>query len=267
MKRTLRRLACMAMVASLGVSVAMAQDTQTKNTDTKKVEYSIYLGASTPLGSFGKAPAIGHPDDFFHTKVVYDNHITYGDADCVGANIGVKAKYNIPGVKGLGIMATADMFLNTTFGFKIKEDNSSDDVINNEFYSAHINIPVMLGANYDYAINDKVSIWGEAAVGANLRIITKEGTTMRVEYLDNIELTFMNKYDNCFTLGFQAGAGVKLKDKYSIGVHYYNLGTKTITGVMTDITPGVETLDVKSRPFERPELETSILLIRFGYHF
>ena len=125
----------------------------------------------------------------------------------------------------------------------------------------------MLGANYDYAINDKVSIWGEAAVGANLRIITKEGTTMRAEYLDNIELTFMNKYDNCFTLGFQAGAGVKLKDKYSIGVHYYNLGTKTITGVMTDITPGVETLDVRSRPFERPELETSMLLIRFGYHF
>ena len=267
MKRTLTRLACMAMVASLGVSVAMAQDAQTKNTDNKKVEYSIYLGASTPLGSFGQAPAIAHPDDFFHTKVAWNDDITYGDADCVGANIGVKAKYNISGLKGLGIMATADMFLNTTFEFKIKEDNSSDDIINNEFYSAHINIPVMLGANYDYAINDKVSIWGEAAVGANLRIITKEGTTMRVEYLDNIELTFMNKYDNCFTLGFQAGAGVKLKDKYSIGVHYYNLGTKTITGVMTDITPGVETLDVRSRPFERPELETSILLIRFGYHF
>ncbi len=269
MKRTLSRQALLsvAMVASLAVSTAMAQDTQTTNSDSKKVEYSIYLGASTPLGSFGQAPAIGHPADFFHTKVAWNDDITYGEADCVGANIGVKAKYNIPGVKGLGIMATADMFLNTTFEFKIKEDNSSDDIINNEFYSAHINIPVMLGANYDYAINDKVSIWGEAAVGANLRIITKEGTTMRAEYLDNIELTFMNKYDNCFTLGFQAGAGVKLKDKYSIGVHYYNLGTKSITGVMTDITPGVETLDVRSRPFERPELETSMLLIRFGYHF
>jgi hypothetical protein len=267
MKKTFKKLACMAMVASLGVGAIMAQDTQTTNTDSKKVEYSIYLGASTPLGSFGQAPSPGFPVEFFHTKLSWNDDITYGDADCVGANIGVKAKYNIPGVKGLGIMATADMFLNTTFGFKIKEDNSSDDVINNEFYSAHINIPVMLGANYDYAINDKVSIWGEAAVGANLRIITKEGTTMRVEYLDNIELTFMNKYDNCFTLGFQAGAGVKLKDKYSIGVHYYNLGTKTITGVMTDITPGVETLDMRSRPFERPELETSMLLIRFGYHF
>ena len=125
----------------------------------------------------------------------------------------------------------------------------------------------MLGANYDYAINDKVSIWGEAAVGANLRIITSDIFEFkRANGMDIIDYTEIN-YDNCFTLGFQAGLGIMLKNKYSIGVHYYNLGTKTITGVMTDIAPGVETLDVRSRPFERPELETSMLLIRFGYHF
>ena len=71
----------------------------------------------------------------------------------------------------------------------------------------------MFGANYDYAINDKISIWGEAAVGANLRIITTSGTTKRVEDVDNMELTFKQNYDNCFTLGFQTGVGVKLNKK------------------------------------------------------
>ena len=262
----------MAMVASLGVGAIMAQDTQTTNTDSKKVEYSIHLGASTPLGSFGQAPSHGFPVDLFHTKLSWNDDITYGDADFVGANIGVKAKYNIPGVKGLGIMATADMFLNTTFGFKIKEDNSSDDMINNEFYSAHINIPVMLGANYNYAINDKVSIWGEAAIGANLRIITSDiFDYKRANGMDKIDYTEIN-YDNCFTLGFQAGLGVKLKNKYSIGLHYYNLGNKAVTEKYTEIidftnASGHHYVNIINEPRTKPPLKTTMLLIRFGYHF
>lgn len=269
MKSTLRRLACMAMVASLGLSVIMAQDAQATSENNKKLELSVYLGGSTPLGSFGKSPIIVFDvssEDMLR-KIAYNGGITYGNADWVGVNVGMKAKYNIPEVKGLGIMATADMFFNTTFGFKIKEDNSTYGVIDEELYSVCINIPIMFGANYDYAINDKISIWGEAAVGANLRIITTSGTTKRVEDVDNMELSFKQNYDNCFTLGFQTGVGVKLNKKYSIGLHYYNLGNKAVTGVMTDIVPGIATTDVKNTPFSLPELKTSMLLIRLGYHF
>jgi hypothetical protein len=272
MKRTLRRLACMAMVASLGVSVAMAQDTQTTNTDTKKVEYSIHLGASTPLGSFGKAPSNGFPVDFFNTKLSWNDDITYGDADFVGANIGVKAKYNISGLKGLGIIATADVLFNTAADFYIKEVDEDEDYLTEYFYSAYINIPVMVGANYNYAINDKVSIWGEAAVGANLRIITSDiFDHKRVYGMDIIDYTEIN-YDNCFTLGFQAGLGIMLKNKYSIGLHYYNLGNKAVTEKYTQITDftnasGHHYVNIIDEPHTKPPLKTTMLLIRFGYHF
>ena len=273
MKKTFKKLACMAMVASLGVGAIMAQDTQTTNTDTKKVEYSIYFGASTPLGSFGQAPSPElYPAELFHTKLSWNDDITYGDADFVGANIGVKAKYNISGLKGLGIIATADVLFNTAADFDIKEVDESDAYLDEYFYSAYINIPVMVGANYNYAINDKVSIWGEAAIGANLRIITSYiSDEKRVDgsyHLYHIE----TDYDNCFTLGFQAGLGVKLKNKYSIGVHYYNLGNKAVTEKYTETidftnASGHHYVNIINEPRTKPPLKTTMLLIRFGYHF
>ena len=273
MKKTFKKLACMAMVASLAVSTAMAQDTQTTNTDTKKVEYSIYFGASTPLGSFGQAPSPElYPAEFFHTKLSWNDDITYGDADFVGANIGVKAKYNISGLKGLGIIATADVLFNTDGDFDIKEVYEGRNILNEYLYSTYINIPVMVGANYNYAINDKVSIWGEAAIGANLRIITSYiSDEKRVDgsyHLYHIE----TDYDNCFTLGFQAGLGVKLKNKYSIGVHYYNLGNKAVTEKYTETidftnASGHHYVNIINEPRTKPPLKTTMLLIRFGYHF
>ena len=274
MKRTLRRLTLLsvAMVASLAVSTAMAQDTQTTNTDTKKVEYSIHLGASTPLGSFGQAPSPGFPVEFFHTKLSWSDDITYGDADFVGANIGVKAKYNISGLKGLGIIATADVLFNTAADFDIKEVYEGRNILSEYLYSTYINIPVMVGANYNYAINDKVSIWGEAAVGANLRIITSDIFDDKRSYgMDIIDYTEIN-YDNCFTLGFQAGLGVMLKNKYSIGLHYYNLGNKAVTEKYTEIidftnASGHHYANIINEPRTKPPLKTTMLLIRFGYHF
>ena len=268
MKKTFKKLACMAMVASLVVSAAMAQDAQTKNTDTKKVEYSIYLGASTPLGTF-KSP---YGYDFMYAKLSWNDDITYGDADFVGANIGVKAKYNISGLKGLGIIATADVLFNTAADFYIKEVDEDEDDLTEYFYSTYINIPVMVGANYNYAINDKVSIWGEAAIGANLRIITSDiFDYKRSNGMDIIDYTEIN-YDNCFTLGFQAGLGVKLKNKYSIGLHYYNLGNKAVTEKYTEIidftnASGHHYVNIIEEPRTKPPLKTTMLLIRFGYHF
>ncbi len=275
MKRTTlsrQALLSVAMVASLAVSTAMAQDTQTKNTDSKKVEYSIYFGASTPLGSFGQAPTPEFPVEFFNTKLSWNDDITYGDADFVGANIGVKAKYNISGLKGLGIIATADVLFNTAADFYIKEVDEDEDYLTEYFYSAYINIPVMVGANYNYAINDKVSIWGEAAIGANLRIITSDIFDDKRSYgMDIIDYTEIN-YDNCFTLGFQAGLGVKLKNKYSIGLHYYNLGNKAVTEKYTEIidftnASGHHYANIINEPRTKPPLKTTMLLIRFGYHF
>ena len=273
MKKTFKKLACMAMVASLGVGAIMAQDTQTTNTDSKKVEYSIYLGASTPLGSFRQAPSHGFPVDLFNTKLSWNDDITYGDADFVGANIGVKAKYNISGLKGLGIIATADVLFNTAADFYIKEVDEDEDYLTEYFYSTYINIPVMVGANYNYAINDKVSIWGEAAIGANLRIITSDiFDDKRSNGIDIIDYTEIN-YDNCFTLGFQAGLGVKLKNKYSIGLHYYNLGNKAVTEKYTKITDYTSVIgnyyyvNIIDEPHTKPPLKTTMLLIRFGYHF
>lgn len=140
----------------------------------------------------------------------------------------------------------------------------------------------MAGLNYEYSLNNGISLWGEGAVGVNIAKVTKlemyqEGHYSHYEYDYNsgsssseydYEERWGMKYDIQTGLAFQFGVGVKFADKFSIGLHYYALGKVKLEGEAYeewyDSDDGEEFYD---EPFKLKSVSPSIFAIRLGFHF
>ena len=131
------------------------------------------------------------------------------------------------------------------------------------------NLPIMAGLNYEYETKGNTKIWIEGALGVNFSInasdivkIEESGITTRAyengRYLENevgrphSKYVYYRSIVKETSLAFQFGAGVMFKDRYSLGVHYYSLGTQEYK----------ERNDAYST-----EIKPQMLTIRLGYHF
>lgn len=264
MKKSVKKIACLIVITATTMGAAMAQTTEPSSVNNKKVELSVHLGGGIPLGFWmeEEPPVIAEPAKASSPM----DGVFYGTAD-LGIDLGIKAKYNIPQIKGLGIMATADVFFNTSNNYKLTDTEEGHNYVTIYKYQNYFNIPLMLGLNYNHAIGSNLSIWGEAAIGANLRIITN------YEWGFGPDDTHIGRYyswiyENTETLAFQAGAGMTIKDKVSLGLHYYHLGSKDVMGVFTAEYPSNPGYSPSVYPPENyGKLDASMLVVRVGYHF
>lgn len=300
MKKFLKKVACLTVMAVTVMSAAMAQDAQPTSADNKKIEFSLHLGGAVPLGDFGDS-RIRDEEPF----VAWSTKESDKGGAGFGANVGMKLKFNIPSVKGLGIIATADLFWNgATADLKdLKEDlldemlEGSEDSYYGDYYSYsyedevydakvklpnYLNIPIMAGLNYEYSLNNGISLWGEGAVGVNIAKVTKlevyqEGHYYRYEYdsysgSSEIEYDYEErwgmKYDIQTGLAFQFGVGVKFADKFSIGLHYYALGKVKLEGeAYEEWYDSDEGEEFYEESFKLKSVSPSIFAIRLGFHF
>ncbi|MBR3939635.1 MAG: hypothetical protein IKJ67_06640 [Bacteroidales bacterium] len=58
MKKFLKKVACLTVMAVTVMSAAMAQDAQPTSADNKKIEFSLHLGGAVPLGDFGDSRTV-----------------------------------------------------------------------------------------------------------------------------------------------------------------------------------------------------------------
>ena len=257
MKKSFRKIACLIAIAATTMGATMAQEAEPATAGNKKLEFSVHLGGSIPMGGFETC------DEELPPFMVL-GHNNYAQAN-MGLNLGGKIKYNISPNNRFGFMATIDLFYNSAFSYA-KDYKDVEDI------PSYINIPLMLGINYDYNITTDLSIWGEAGVGANLRIITpwtgKDSTgSIDYDYLDSEELVYEYKYDNAITLAAQVGLGAKLMDKFSLGIHYYYLGYDVVHGTVNYETNHTGEIEVNKSVFKGIIVNTSMLVVRMGYHF
>lgn len=297
MKKFLKKVACLTVMAVTVMSAAMAQDAQPTSADNKKIEFSLHLGGAVPLGDFGDS-RIRDEEPF----VAWNTKESDKGGAGFGANVGMKLKFNIPSVKGLGIIATADLFWNgANADLKDLKEDLLDEISEGieyygdysaekeEVYEAkmklpnYLNIPIMAGLNYEYSLNNGISLWGEGAVGINIAKVTNlemyqeghyyysyydpyYGSSETIEY--DYEGRSGLKYDIQTGLAFQLGVGVKFADKFSIGLHYYALGKVKLEGEAYeewyDSDDGEEFYD---EPFKLKSVSPSIFAIRLGFHF
>lgn len=272
MTKNLKKLAAFALMAATMTSATMAQNEQQSSADNKKIEFSIHLGGNVPLGFWEdeEPDRIGYADIGLPLKSTsYDDGTYYGDAD-MGFNLGIKVKYNIPKLKGLGLMATADVFFNTSNDFELKEIDDDDFILHTTEHQCYINVPLMLGVNYNLALGNNFGIWAEAGIGANLRMITDQSYSFEaaLSTLGEVEVISTWDYQNSIDMAFQVGIGMMIMDKVSLGVHYYNLGNSDVMGICDTkyITP-IGTYTDGGDLLNYGKLNTSMFVFRLGYHF
>lgn len=202
-------------------------------------DIKLYAGAAFPNGKFGE-----FKEDYFSLT----NGQKYGGAG-TGLSLGVSFKYNITGMKGLGIIASANLMFNPLNG---DANDFIDEAEMEENFDIsrpkYISIPLLVGGNFSYPLSNEVSIFAEAQIGVNFRIITD----MTMEQ-GSSEITM--SYSNATTFAYQVGAGLGFKKKYSISVEYYNLGAGKMKG---KLSPGSDTMT-------GAKLTPALIALRLGY--
>lgn len=227
-----------------------------------QTHFSLHAGGTMPMGEFGSFSKV--------SKLAFISTGKEGGAR-MGFNLGMKVKFDIASVEGLGVILTGDVFFNTLQSdisdkFEKMYGNDVDLTL-----PKYLNIPIMVGANYTYNISNSFGIYGEGAVGLNIQKITD--FVASVDY-DGEEYKSTAKYDLATKLGFQIGAGVILNEKFSIGVHYYALGTNKLKGKTSDNSDDFDYNDDDWKAeeddddtFKCGKLTTGMLAIRIGFHF
>jgi len=206
MKSTFTKVLCVAVLLLATGITAQAQ--------FRHFRQSIYLNGVLPTGGFASDV------DASHTIVPLTNE-QIAKAAIVGFGAGYRASYRFD--IGMGEVAPfigADLFWNMISG------EWSDKYLNaNMTTPSYMNIPVLAGVSYHYdELNSRFPIipFGEFGVGADMLIITREGTSV-----SNNPNTYY-AYKPSIDVAWMLGAGVYLGNYVSVGVYYYGLGKHTI---------------------------------------
>lgn len=245
-----------AMIFAFGMTCAKAQ-----------TNFSIHAGIASPLNSSANSLA---------TLVDVEDYELMGS----GFNAGMKINFGIPAVKGLSVIATADFFYNGSD--KDAENVNSTTESYSTTHPKHINIPVMIGANYEYGVTDAIKLWGEGALGFDVSMMTNYSYSVSCYQISDYDsYTYSNYEEQVYkpnvSIAFQIGVGAMLSDRFSIGVHYYSFIGQRIKGnesyeessvyVNSDGSEWIDGPYEGEGTFDHGSITSSMFVIRAGFHF
>lgn len=244
----------------------------------KPVRFGVYVGEANPMGNIADGEKLDKtvlaPYRDFSKWAFLCETASQGYVG-VGGSVGFDVTYVLP-VKGLGVFCGIDYFLNT-FQSEITDAYSNWQTEEEKLsgvksfdYSLpyFMNLPILLGVNYQYNFNNIVGIFGEAAVGPNFRLVSDYQT--KKEYANSFPTeTTKIEYDAATTLGFKVGAGVMMWDKMSIVLDFYSLGSAKLEGKYSCESNSDDKGKVTIEKDFKGEnaLSASELVVRVGYHF
>ena len=244
---------------------------------------SVYLDFGLPTGSF-------------HSNA---NNLQYSDAayiltkenigKCAGMGIGFGYRASYRFDVGFG---NVDPFLSVDLFWNRVKGDVRDAIIDHNGKSSHyINVPILLGVQYNYAISDVLRPFAEFGVGYDVVNVGSEGwkggDASHPEY-------YWAKYSVKGAMAFQIGAGCYFGEHVSASLNFYGLGKHTINykdassdalrnpvvyerstvnGSIiynTDGTPKVDaaaTAAAKEFATNNVQRRIGLLALRIGFHF
>mgnify|MGYP002623065407 CR=1 FL=1 len=215
----------------------------------------VKLGASFPMGNFGES-------NMDNEKWGLIDNSKKGGAG-TGAVIGLQWQWKAGKMDGLNFICSADVlfnFLNEDVNdffddYRDRlEDNYDDYSLTSPKY---LNIPVMAGLNYTLPISDKLTVMGEAGIGANFRKITNMHA--HAELGEN-ESDNIAEFNSALTMAYRIGAGIKFSERYSLHADYYVLGAAKVKGTATMES----NYSSESNTFKAGTINPTMLTIRLG---
>ncbi|MDR2085484.1 MAG: outer membrane beta-barrel protein [Bacteroidales bacterium] len=172
----------------------------------QKTGLSLHLGGIFPAGDF-KTPKIS----------LQSGTATVDGSTTTGASLGLR--YNVKLPLGFNVFAHAELVWNSLD----KETKDQYKEISKTI-PQYVNVPLFAGVRYHLSLFKIVGIYGEAGLGANILMKTREG------WKDNIV-----KYKNSTKFATEFGVGITAFNFVSLGIHYYLLGDHTISVKEQDV--------------------------------
>jgi len=186
------------MKKTLFILIIMVMGTYIVSNAQKNSQF--HIGFNFPNGRFGD-------DDKNSSKSGYA---------AMGFNIGYK--HYIPlSTPNLSFVFSLDAFYNDIQSDR--KDYWEDRYPSVDFnFSKYINAPAMASLNYTYPLTETLDIYGEGGLGLNCSWMTPD-----VYESGNTEIK--TTYTVAFNLCYGLEAGIVIKDKFTVGLKYNQLGT------------------------------------------
>ena len=175
--------------------------------------FGLHVGASFPMGDFAGEKS--------------DNSGSAG----TGLNVGIKYFYPVKSCKGLSLTAGIDLIdngLNQNAKDNFKNQISTLGVTDISIsFIDYINIPVLVGLNYNYQADKIISLFGDAALGINYSAITDLSILFKYQ---GTQIKSTQTFTPKNNLAFQVGGGFLILNNYTVGLHYNMLGSYAFKG-------------------------------------
>lgn len=238
--------------------------------------FSLFFGGAFPTGDFSESDM-----DKEHWGLLGNDRD--GGAG-VGFDIGLQWNFGIQNVNGLGIILSVDGIINTLnsdvkdFFEDLEDEFEEEEYDDYELKTPkYLNFPIMVGANYTYKVNDNLGLYGEAAMGFNLRKITDiycQYEYDAVHYDDYGYVHYYTKgrtqtyeYDLSTSFAYRLGAGFVFNDKYNLGVSFWNLGAAKVKGTSVSEKNSYDSYDKSKNKFKYKDITPTMVMVRFGIKF
>lgn len=180
--------------------------------------FVISIGPSFPLADFGD-------DDLY-----YDYYVDYLDQRELGAGTGIalNVDYILPlSDNGFGLFFGIGVNYHGVsrsykddFEYEFEFDDS--DIIYQKFF----NIPIASGVNFTHHFDEKVAIFGNLGLVANILKITDREIEDRYYFGADGKLT--TSFDPKTNIGMRLNGGVILNNKWYLSVNYVDAGRTSI---------------------------------------
>lgn len=246
------------LVSVLTLALASIGAVQAQNS------FSLRFGLAMPTSNYADAMA-----DYSNDVLRYglqDNSKKGGAG--IGFSAGMQVNLGVKSVKGLGVILSGDVFYNSTnsdvvdFFEEFVDDNEGTNYEISFLTPKYIHIPLMAGLSYTFDLKDNVAIFGEGALGANVRIITELEEYQATTTQERIDTWY---YNAATSFAYRVGAGVVFNKKYSLGVDFYNHGTAKAEGEKVTEQNGVT--QNGTLKFKGGKITGTNVAIRFGIKF
>lgn len=238
-----------------------------KKPKEKRFRFGLHAGVALPVGTFN--------DNTGNALIPLGG---IGGGAGTGATFGAKFLYEIRKVKGLSVVTNIDFVINPLKKSVKDKLHYVSDYANYTIdkYATYVSIPITAGINYRYNFNKSFGVWGEATAGFNARFISSftilntEGSKYLYTDEDGIRRYSSDEdilnYNPNIQFAYQAGCGIILWDKLTVGFHYNGNNRSKISGTSISKVYRDDVQDARDK-MTMGKTGYSCFLIRLGFLF
>ena len=258
-------------IKSLCLAVAFVFTGFAANAQLTHLEQSMFLNFNAAMGAFNDDldPVLASGDQIPLTRY------NVGKNAGLGVGIGYRISYRFDvGFGEVSPYIHADFMWNRTKGDIRDKFLAADGTA-----PTYFNLPIFIGVNYRYQLNDIFTPFAEFGIGPDFFFITKESGTGTVVSTttdsqtglpvdSKISKDFKYKYRTTSNVAWQIGAGCFFGEHVSASLHYSGYGKHAIKTTDKDVSVQDDFLiDDKKNDTKVQNRSIGLLSLRIGFHF